>query len=493
MSIVLGIDIGTQSVKAVVYDGEKKACAAAASSPLDMLQKDEGIAEQLTEWWVEALQKALHQIDQKIRKKVSAIGVSGQQHGFVPLSYSHEVLAPVKLWCDTSTIKECDLIMSALGGVDACINQIGNPVLPGYTASKIRWFRDNEPDSYKRMATILLPHDYINLYLTGETRMEAGDASGTGFLNIFTRQWSREMLQAIDPTRDLYECLPSIELENTPIGSLLPRVASELGLPENIPVSIGGGDNMMAAVGTGNVEPGAITMSLGTSGTVYGFSETPIVDPKGEFAGFCSSSGGWLPLVCTMNCTGATELLRTLFKIDLEGFELCLNKSTPGAKGLITVPFFTGERTPNLPNAKACLLGLDDQNTGTNNILRSAVEGVTYGLKYGLGRLADHSVRAETIILTGGGAKSDAWRQIVADICGAPVEMLQQEEGAAFGAALQALAMLEERELTSLVKEHLDRDSTRCCEPDPSTVTFYDEAYFQYRQSVEQIASIYGN
>ena len=323
--------------------------------------------------------------------------------------------------------------------------------------------------------------------------MEAGDASGTGFLNIFTRQWSREMLQAIDPMRDLSECLPSIELENTPIGSLLPRVASELGLPENIPVSIGGGDNMMAAVGTGNVEPGVITMSLGTSGTVYGFSETPVVDSEGEFAGFCSSTGGWLPLVCTMNCTGATELLRNLFEIDLEGFELCLNKSTPGAEGLITIPFFTGERTPNLPNAKACLLGLDDQNTGTNNILRSAVEGVTYGLKYGLGRLADHSVRAEKIILTGGGAKSDVWRQIVADICDAPVEMHKQEEGAAFGAALQALAMLEETELTSLVKEHLDRDSTRCCEPDPSTVTFYDEAYFQYRQSVEQIASIYGN
>ena len=493
MSIVLGIDIGTQSVKAVVYDGEKKVCVAAASSPLDMLQKEEGIAEQMTEWWVEALQKALHQIDQKIRKKVSAIAVSGQQHGFVPLSDSHEVLAPVKLWCDTSTIEECDSIMSALGGIGACINQIGNPVLPGYSASKIRWFRDDEPESYKSMATILLPHDYINLHLTGETCMEAGDASGTGFLNIFTRQWSREMLQAIDPVRDLSECLPSIELENTPIGSLLPRVASELGLPENIPVSIGGGDNMMAAVGTGNVVPGVITMSLGTSGTVYGFSETPVVDSEGEFAGFCSSTGGWLPLVCTMNCTGATELLRNLFEIDLEGFELCLNKSTPGAEGLITIPFFTGERTPNLPNAKACLLGLDDQNTGTNNILRSAVEGVTYGLKYGLGRLADNSVRAEKIILTGGGAKSDAWRQIVADICDAPVEMHKQEEGAAFGAALQALAMLEETELTSLVKEHLDRDSTRCCEPDPSTVTFYGEAYFQYRQSVEQIASIYGN
>tara|TARA_B100000886_G_scaffold210818_1_gene145937 strand:+ start:84 stop:668 length:585 start_codon:yes stop_codon:yes gene_type:complete len=194
-----------------------------------------------------------------------------------------------------------------------------------------------------------------------------------------------------------------------------------------------------------------------------------------------------------MNCTVATELLRNLFEIELEGFELCLNKSTPGAEGLTTIPFFTGERTPNLPNAKACLLGLDNQNTGTNNIPRSAVEGVTYGLKYGLGRLADHSVRAEKIILTGGGAKSGVWRQIVADICDAPVGMYTQEEGAAFGAALQALAMLEETELTLLVKEHLDRDSTRCCEPDPSTVTFYDEAYFQYRQSVEQIASIYGN
>ena len=180
-------------MKAVVYDGEKKVFVAAATSPLDMLQKDKGIAEQMTEWWVEAFQKALHQIDQKIRKRVSAIGVSGQQHGFVPLSDSHEVLAPVKLWCDTSTIKECDSIMSALGGIDACINQIGNPVLPGYTASKIRWFRDDEPESYKRMATILLPHDYINLYLTGELCMEAGDGSGTGFRNIFTRQWSREM------------------------------------------------------------------------------------------------------------------------------------------------------------------------------------------------------------------------------------------------------------------------------------------------------------
>ena len=175
MSIVLGIDIGTQSVKAVVYDGEKKVCVAAASSPLDMLQKEEGIAEQMTEWWVEALQKAYTKLTRKSEKSLSNWS-SGQQHGFVPLSDSHEVLAPVKLWCDTSTIKECDSIMSAFGGIDSCINQIGNPVLPGYTASKIRWFRDNEPDSYKRMATILLPHDYINLYLTGETCMEAGDA-----------------------------------------------------------------------------------------------------------------------------------------------------------------------------------------------------------------------------------------------------------------------------------------------------------------------------
>lgn len=492
MTAVLGVDIGTQSVKAVVYDAEVKACLATTAAPLELHQTSDGVAEQRSEWWVTALQQALAQIDCKIRQRVSSIGVSGQQHGFVPLSDAGEVLAPVKLWCDTSTATECETIMAEFGGVDRCIEETGNPILPGYTASKVLWFKDLHPDLYAQMACILLPHDYINFYLTGERRMEAGDASGTGFLDISSRQWSQKMLQAVDASRDLGECLPEVELNNVAIGSLLPVVANELSLPPGIPVSIGGGDNMMAAIGTGNVDPGIVTMSLGTSGTVYGFSDKPVVDPKGEFAAFCSSTGGWLPLVCTMNCTVATELLRDLFKLDLPSFDAHLLASKPGAGGLLTVPYFTGERTPNLPAARAGMLGMDSDNMRAENFVRSAVEGVTFGLRHGLSRLGEEGVKARKIILSGGGANSATWRQMVADICNAPVVMHRQDEGAAFGAALQALEIVSDSELSELVLDHLDEDSECCCEPDSSAAEFYNDAFKAYKRAASHVAGYYG-
>lgn len=308
MSTVLGIDLGTQSVKVVFYDLDARETVAVESAPLDLHQTDAGVAEQQAEWWIDALRQALQQVGKGVRESVAAIGVSGQQHGFVPLDKAGEVQAPVKLWCDTSTGAECEFITEAFGGPDACISEVGNLILPGYTASKIRWFRDAHPGAYSRMDCILLPHDYLNFYLTGQRCMEAGDSSGTGFLDIRTRQWSEKMLAAIDPDRDLRDCLPAVEVENKPIGELLPQVARKLGLPPGVPVSIGGGDNMMGAIGTGNVSPGVVTVSLGTSGTVFAYSDEPVIDPKGNIAAFCSSTGGWLPLLCTMNCTVSTEL-----------------------------------------------------------------------------------------------------------------------------------------------------------------------------------------
>jgi xylulokinase len=493
MTSVLGIDIGTQSVKAVVYDAEAKECVEAAAAPLDLYQTSAGVAEQLSEWWVTALQEALEQIDPQVRQRICAIGVSGQQHGFVPLGESGEVLAPIKLWCDTSTAFECEAIMTEFGGSDRCIEEIGNPLLPGYTASKVRWLKEAHPDLYDRMTCILLPHDYINYYLTGERCMEAGDASGTGFLDVRSRQWSQKMLQVVDSSRDLRECLPEVELENVAIGGLLPRVAKELGLAPDIPVSIGGGDNMMAAIATGNVEPGIVTMSLGTSGTVYGYSGEVVVDPVGEFAAFCSSTGGWLPLVCTMNCTVATELLRDLFKLDLSGFEASLMAAKPGAGGVITVPYFNGERTPNLPAARACMLGMDSDNTRPENILRSAVEGVTFGLRHGLSRLQEEGVQAEKIVLSGGGANSPTWRQMVADVCNVAVLMYRQEEGAAFGAAIQALEIVSDSGLSEILQEHLYEDLERCCLPGGEAAGFYDDAFQEYQRAAEQVAGYYGN
>lgn len=494
MNTVLGIDLGTQSLKVLFYDFESKEVVACESAPLELYRSDDGAAEQQAHWWLNALGKALAKVGSGIRQSAVAVGVSGQQHGFVPLDAAGEVLAPVKLWCDTSTVAECDEIMRAYGGSRQCLDEVGNLILPGYTASKVRRLAKTSRGLYGRLDCILLPHDYINFYLTGERCMEAGDASGTGFLDIRSRSWSEKMLSAIDPERDLADCLPTLRTGMGVIGAVLPEVADRTGLPAGIPVATGGGDNMMGAIGTGNVRPGKVTMSLGTSGTVYAFSDRPVIDPKGEIAAFCSSSGGWLPLMCTMNCTVTTELMRGLLDSNIREFEAQIAGAPQGADGIITLPFFNGERTPNLPRAKACIVGLDSRNTRPENLLRSSVEGATFALRYGVERLCELGIDASEILLTGGGVGSAVWRQVVADVCHAPVTVLDQDEGASFGAALQALCVLEGGqgpELQSLAERHLTRNEALCCIPKPSSVDFYDDAYGAYQAAVGAVTPLY--
>ena len=492
MNTVLGIDLGTQALKALFLDADGGSVVATESAPLDLYQNGRGVAEQQHHWWLTALKDALAKVDPDVRKTARAIAVSGQQHGFVAVDDANEVLAPVKLWCDTSTEPQCDEIMDAMGGFDACVREAGNPILPGYTASKIRWLRSAHPRVYEKLDGILLPHDYLNLYLTGERCMEAGDASGTGFLDIRQRQWSRPMLHAIDPDRELEACLPSLRIDNEAIGETRSLAAEQVGLPVGIPVAIGGGDNMMGAIGTGNVRPGNMTMSLGTSGTVYAYADEPIIDPKGNIAAFCASTGGWLPLLCTMNCTVTTELMRELLGSDLASFESQISNAPRGADGVLTLPFFNGERTPNLPNARACIIGLNSRNTKPENLLRSAVEGATYALKFGIDELAGLGVHANEIVLTGGGVKSDKWRQLVADICDTPVTVYEQDEGAALGAALQALQLLEPgSDIAALVDSMLKRDDRRSCEPRRTAAKQYAESYQEYQRAVAAVTSLY--
>ena len=382
--------------------------------------------------------------------------------------------------------------MLAFGGRKACIERAGNPIAPGYTASKLRWLKKARPHLYDRLDCILLPHDYLNLHLTGERCMEMGDASGTGFLDVRRRDWSRDMLRAIDADRDLSDCLPPLRIGNEAIGTLRTEIAEELGLPAGLPVGIGGGDNMMGAIGTGNVRPGMLTMSLGTSGTVYAYADRPVVDPEGNIAAFCSSTGGWLPLLCTMNCTVSTELMRSLLNADISAFEERVAAAEPGAGGVITLPFFNGERTPNLPDAKGSIVGIDSRNARPENLLRSSVEGATFALKFGIDELAGLGVDVEEIVLTGGGARSAEWRQIVADICEAPVVVLRQDEGAAFGAALQAMQLIETgASIEDLVDAHLEKDDGRSCEPRSAAVNTYRECYREYRRAVAALTAIY--
>ena len=496
MDTTLGIDLGTQSLKVVFYDYRARDVVASASAPLEVMRDATGLAEQDASAWLLALKQALQQISASVRTSARAVAVSGQQHGFVPLDGNGEVLHAVKLWCDTSTQQEADEIMEACGGFERCIELAGNPVMTGYTAPKIRWLQKHHPDKYRNMAQVLLPHDYLNFVMTGRAVMEYGDASGTALLDVRNRSWSRELLQAVDPSRDLADCLPELVEPGEVIGHTTALFSQEFGLPAGIPVAPGGGDNMMAAIGTGNVEPGRLTMSLGTSGTLFAYADRPIVDPQGNIAAFCSSTGGWLPLLCTMNCTLATELMKQPLAIDNAGFDAAIDDVPAASDGLIVLPFFTGERTPNLPRASASVLGLNPKNCEKGHLLRATVEGATYGLRFGLDELRRLGIESSEIVLTGGGANSRVWRQIVADICQLPVVRLAQDEGASFGAALQALWVLERqdnpgRSISDVTGEHIVQQADLACMPDEATSDRYADGYAAYRRAVAGVAPLF--
>ncbi len=492
----LGIDVGTQSVKALLYDADQRCVSNICSAPLRLISAPDGTRAQLAEWWLTAIAQCLAGFRAADKINIQAIAVSGQQHGFVPLARNGEVLAPVKLWCDTSTVAECRQITHRFGGQERCINEVGNAILPGYTAPKILWLKNNLPDVYAKLSTILLPHDYINFYLTGERTMECGDASGTGMLDIRQRKWHAGMLAAVDPDRDLSAALPSLVAADASVGHLNRPAAAALGLPAGIPVASGGGDNMMSAIGTGNVTPGRITVSLGTSGTLFTSTDTPIIDAQGAVAGFCSSTGGWLPLLCTMNCTVSTELTRRLFTMSVRELEEQVASTSVGSHGVMTVPFFNGERTPNLPNAKGCIFGLDESNYTPENMLRSAMESAVFGLRSGLDTLRQLGCHIDTVHLTGGGAGSDVWRQMVSDVFDLPVSVQTSDEGAALGAALQALWMFhrlqgQNASLQALLDEHLIRDPMRSCVPNKYSVQEYKLFYVEYLRQVETMRTLY--
>lgn len=492
----LGIDVGTQSVKAILYDADLRRVIDIRSAPLRLTSTTDGARTQQSQWWITALALCLAGFNKTDRSRVKAIGVSGQQHGLVPLGLDDEVLAPVKLWCDTSTVAECAQITERFGGQARCIEEVGNAILPGYTAPKILWLKNNLPAAYSRLATIFLPHDYINFYLTGERAMECGDASGTGMFDIRQRAWHQGMLAAVDPDRDLSTTLPSLVAADVPMGELHAKAASALDLPVGVPVASGGGDNMMAAIGTGNVSPGRLTASLGTSGTLFANAEKPIIDPEGAVAAFCSSTGNWLPLFCTMNCTGSTELTRSLFSMSINTLEQRVAGTSAGSNGVMTLPFFNGERSPNLPKAKGCILGLDESNYCSDNLLRSAMESAVYGLRGGLDRFAKLGCEIDTVRLTGGGAGSAVWCQMIADIFNLPVSVQTVDEGAALGAALQALWMYQRLQgeritLQRLVDEHLTLDPIRACVPRNDSVQKYKEVYSDYLRHVEAITTLY--
>ncbi len=481
-TLLIGIDSGTQSTKALVVEAKSGKVLGTGMAAYGLIANlPPGAKEQHPRDWLAATRQAIRAALKEAKAsagEVIAIGVSGQQHGFVPLDKSGAVIRPAKLWCDTTTQAECAEITGKLGGQKKTIAALGNAVLPGFTAPKILWLKNHEPKNFAKLATVLLPHDYLNFWLTGEATMEYGDASGTALLDVRKRKWSAAALKAIDSS--LADKLPRLISSDEPAGKLSPATAKELGLNPGILVSAGGGDNMMGAIGTGNTRHGIVTASFGTSGTIYACADKPVVDPTGEIASFCDSTNRWLPLLCTMNVTVATEMMRNDFNYTHAQFETKAAKVAPGSDGLLLLPYLEGERTPNVPDGTGVMLGINPTTFRAGHYCRAAMEGVTLGMNYGLLRLAQLGVKPTQIRATGGGAKSKLWRQIMADVFNAEVVTIKVSEGAAYGAALQALWCWrlqrgEKVDISDITDRFVTLDRAGTATPNPKAVAVYRE------------------
>ena len=426
--LYLGLDVGTRSTKALLVDPDRGIVKRAASEYDLIPDRPPGAAEQHPDTWIQAVREVAWDVLRGVDSKhVRGVGVAGQQHGFVALDARRKVIRPAKLWCDTSTSEQADELSRTFG----------KPVPTGFTASKILWLKQREPESFQKLRYVLLPHDYINYRLTGQLTTEPGDASGTGLFDVARRQFDRGRVDAIDP--GLIEMLPELRMPGEFAGALHTDGANLLGLEEGVPVSTGGGDNMMSAIGSGAIAEGVVVLSLGTSGTVFTHVDRPTFDPDGLIAPFCGSAGGWLPLLCVMNLTGVTEEVCTAFAMNhAEMTELAWDIN-PGCGGLLWLPFLSGERVPDLPESTGSLLGIRPGTLQPGALYRAAMEGTSLNLAWGIARLRAMDIAIEELRLVGGAANNRLWCEILADVCEVPVRRLLESESAALGAALQAM------------------------------------------------------
>ena len=331
--LCLGLDSGTTTCKGLVLEadsGKVLAQASAAHSFIDGLPR--GHIEQDPQTWCDAAERVIQSCLEKIgerRNEVVAFGVASQQHGLVTLDDRNQPVRPAKLWCDTSTATEAEKLNRAFGNVDELIRRTGNAMVPGYTAPKILWLKENEPKNFTHTRTILLPHDFLNFWLTGERQMEYGDASGTGLLDVQSRAWCEALVEFID--KNLLAKFPPLRSSTRPAGLLRSTLREKFQMGDVL-VSAGGGDNMLGAIGTGNIVTGRLSISLGTSGTLYAFAETPIIDLKGEVSAFCDSTDHWLLLACTMNVASAVDRVRDLFRWEMNAVEKNVARSQAGAQ-----------------------------------------------------------------------------------------------------------------------------------------------------------------
>lgn len=482
-----GLDVSTQGAKLLVLDYGARCPVFVTAVNFDRDLPDygtvngviqglgQGVSESDPAMWIEAVEILFTRL-KKSGVPVSAIralSVSGQQHGLVCLDANGNLTRKrSKLWNDVSTMAECADLTKAVGGPSVMVREIQNLQKPGYTAGKILRFKRENPAAFKRTATFFLVHNYINWHLTGGVRvMEPGDVSGMACWSPRTGRWSGKVCEAIDKT--LLSRLPGVRPADEFIGTVSPALCARYGFSPSCRVDAGSGDNMYGAIGTGNVKPGFVTISLGTSGTACTIYRKPYCDPQGEIASYCDAFGNYMALLCVMNlANGYNKLLRD-HRISHADFERIIRKTPAGNSGLALVPWYTGERTPNLPMGAPLYFGFGLDDFTVENLCRAVLEGHVMNLYEGFLKL---NVAPSALYLTGGIAKSCAWRRTIADIFNCTVVPVKGE-GAALGAAIHAAYVDHKNrapDLHAFVKRFVELETGDILKPERKNVRAYD-------------------
>jgi xylulokinase len=443
---VLGVDVGTGGTRAVVVDGNGRILASATEEHEAFASPKIGWAEQRPEdWWRAtglAIRAAVEQGKLR-REQIGCVGFSGQMHGAVMLDGAGEVVRPALIWCDVRTEKQCQELTERIGA-DRLIQLTCNPALTNFTLTKLLWTRENEPENWKRVRSVMLPKDYVRFRLTGEKAIDVADASGTLMLDVAKRKWSAEVLAAAEINRTL---LPALYESPEVCGKISAVGAEATGLSAGTPVVAGAGDQAAGAIGMGIVAPGAVSATIGTSGVVFAATDRPALDARGRLHTFCHGvPGRWHVMGVTQAAGLSLRWFRDNFASGIAGqgkesYEKLTEEAAKvpaGADGLLWAPYLMGERTPHLDSeARGMLAGLTASHTRAH-VVRAILEGVAFSLKDTFTIFGEMHVPVKSIRLGGGGARSALWRQIQADVYGQEVEIVEAEEGAAYGAALLA-------------------------------------------------------
>ena len=452
MALVLGVDSSTQSTKVEVRDLETGKIVGTGSARHPATTPP--ISEQEPEAWWAALLDACAQLGD-IRSEVVAMSVAGQQHGFAVLDAKDESIRPAKLWNDTTSAPQAAALVQSLGA-EAWTAATGSVPVASFTVTKLAWLAEHEPRSLAKIAKIMLPHDYLTWRLCGRHVTDRGDASGTGWYSPRHGSYQPQMMTAAVADgrgeQDWLSLLPAVLGPSEAAGTLTSAAAAALGLSRDVVVGPGTGDNMAAALGLG-LGPGDIAMSLGTSGTVYAVSVTPTEDMTGAVAGFANANGGFLPLVATLNATKVTDAVARWLGTDASGLAELAMRAPQSGSGTVLIPYFDGERTPNLPDATGTILGLTTSTT-REQLALAGHDGVLCGLLGGLDALIAAGASASgRVNLIGGGSRSVAYRQRLADLSGSPVMVPSTDETVATGAAVQAAMVLDQGSAAELAKD----------------------------------------